>query len=236
MSYPYNGTQRSGAVPGILMLAVILFVLNLVFGWVAIPWPDWNVSSDHTVSADEKELRAALIERHERELARADEYIETAWNSSPAIDKLREGKYKPQPWCAIYVTAITSWVYQDLGLDPPFSGGETYGNLSTYILPRVMNDPGQNDVVDLVGWAKDNDRYYTRSDIRNGSHSLQLGDFVVFDQSNRRGSNHTGAVIAIDGNTITTAEGNASDRLLKNTYTNYLDVSDINGFVDVGFK
>lgn len=45
--------QRSGAVPGLIMLAVILFVLNLVFGWVAIPMPSMPTSSE--VGADTPE-------------------------------------------------------------------------------------------------------------------------------------------------------------------------------------
>jgi len=215
-------------------------VLNSTFGWFDTPLPNLSLpnfsSGDTQVAGDEGELRTALIERYEEEFDRSHQYVETSNNRSVAIDELTDGNYLGDAWCATFVTSITGQVYKDLGLDPPIYGGEGYdGDLADYILPRVM-DSNPNDVLSLVEWAKEEDRYYKRSDVRNGSHDLQPGDLVIFDQSDGRGSNHTGAVIEIDGDTIITAEGNASNQLQRNSYSNYLDISDINGFVDVGFQ
>jgi hypothetical protein len=199
--------------------------------------PDIDIAGavDTAPSGNQEELRAALVDRYHEELDRKSEYTETSENGSSAIDNLTPGGWQGsgiEAWCATFVTSITSQVYMDLGYDSPIYGGESYSNrLESYILPRVM-DTNPNDALSLVEWAKKEDRYYTREDIRNGTATIQAGDLIVFES----GRNHTGAVIEVNGDSITTAEGNISNTLDTRTYDNYIKNSEIHGFVDVGLR
>ncbi len=109
-----------------------------------------------------------------------------------------------QSWCANFV----SWVYMTAGVS--FTGGESGG----WRLPGV---PG------LESWFKANANFYQNLPTATAP---QPGDVVIFSNS---GSNadtsgnldHAGIVETVSGTTITTIEGNASNSVKRNTYTNY---------------
>lgn len=118
-----------------------------------------------------------------------------------------------QSWCANFV----SWVYMTAGV--PFTGGLSGG----WRIPAV---PG------LVDWFKANGKWYDNSP---GTSAPQPGDVIIFSYSggnaDTSGSlDHTGIIETVSGTTITTIEGNASNSVKQNSYTNYPSSNTIVGW------
>ncbi len=118
-----------------------------------------------------------------------------------------------QSWCANFV----SWVYMTAGV--PFTGGESGG----WRLPAVSG---------LVDWFKANGNWYDNS---AGATPPKPGDVIAFSYSGHgvdsSGSlDHTGIIETVSGTTLTTIEGNSSNSVRRNTYTNYTQISSIVGW------
>ena len=118
-----------------------------------------------------------------------------------------------QSWCANFV----SWVYLTAGR--PFTGGLNGG----WRLPGVTG---------MTAWFKANANWY---DNKPGSSAPQPGDAVMFSYSGGNADSsgtldHVGIIETVNGNTITTIEGNASNSVKRNTYNNYTTSNQIVGW------
>lgn len=132
------------------------------------------------------------------ELAKNIKEIPDGSNSGPGIDTYTDGN--PEFWCADFV----SWVYMTAG--SPFTGGSSGG----WRLPAVKG---------LEAWLTTNGIFVPYS---KTAPAPLPGDVITFDykkfEESANSQNHTGIIETVDGDTITTIEGNASDAVIRRTY------------------
>jgi hypothetical protein len=130
-------------------------------------------------------------------------------NAGPEVNKYTDNH--PEYWCADFV----SWIYKEAGT--PFSGGSSGG----WRLPAVTG---------LIAWLKANGTY-----VEQGPTATPPvpGDVITFNyktgNADTQSGNHTGIIETVDGDTITTIEGNASDAVSRRTY-NWKTATDISGW------
>jgi CHAP domain-containing protein len=94
-----------------------------------------------------------------------------------------------QPWCAYFATSM----WRDAGVNIP-----TYGR-----------------VADAYSWGEHHGTAYDRGDIAG---QARPGDMIMFG-SDKQHPEHVGLIEKVDGNKITTIEGNADDQVERITYT-----------------
>ena len=106
----------------------------------------------------------------------------------PRITKLYGWNLQNQPWCEVF----TAWLFiNTFGYDDGVA--MTYGGSAACATHAQL--------------YKNNGAWYT---------TPQKGDQIYFIYNG--GINHTGIVVDISGSTVTTIEGNSSDRVAVNTY------------------
>lgn len=105
----------------------------------------------------------------------------------------------PEEWCADFV----SWIYKEAG--KPFSDGLSGGW-------RINNVFSLDDYLS----AKHKGNYFLRED---SSQTPEPGDIIIFNDGGPR--THTGLVRSVQGNSITTIEGNLNDSVASRTIDNY---------------
>lgn len=96
-----------------------------------------------------------------------------------------------QPWCAYFATSM----WREAGVNIP-----KYGFTG-----------------DVYKWGERNHTAYDRGDIAK---QARPGDAILFGTGpTYGGSEHIGLIEKVDGNKITTIEGNSSDQVMRHTYT-----------------
>lgn len=133
---------------------------------------------------------------------------ETKPSSSSKVDKIldnarknlgyHEGpnnsnKWGPtgQPWCSYFATSM----WREAGVDIP-----KYGFTG-----------------DVYTWGERNHLAYDKADLAK---QARPGDAILFGTGpSWSGSEHIGIIEKVDGNKITTIEGNSSDQVMRHTYT-----------------
>lgn len=149
-----------------------------------------------------------MVQLAQAELARG--VRETSGNNES--DRIREyrtatagAERTPGPWCAYFV----SWLAREAGA-PIGAGGNGTGYVPT-----------------LEAWGRQEGRF-----VEQGSARPSPGDIVIFDWGGDGTPDHTGIVERVDADgRVHTIEGNASDTILRRTYSAGSD--DIKGYVRV---
>jgi hypothetical protein len=96
-----------------------------------------------------------------------------------------------QPWCAYFATSM----WREAGVNIP-----TYGFTG-----------------DIYKWGERHHCAYDRHDLAK---QARPGDAILFGtNSSWSGSEHVGIIEKVEGNKITTIEGNSSDQVMRHTYT-----------------
>lgn len=111
-----------------------------------------------------------------------------------------------EAWCADFV----SWVYKQAG--KPFTTGESGG----WRIPSVYA---------LDDYLSSQQIHFLKSD---RSKTPQPGDVIIMNDGGSR--MHTGLVYTVDGDSITTIEGNVSDKVATRTFDNYRTHEGIHAF------
>jgi hypothetical protein len=111
-----------------------------------------------------------------------------------------------EAWCADFV----SWVYKQAG--KPFTTGESGG----WRIPTVYA---------LDDYLKAQQTYFLKNDTAN---TPQPGDVIIMNDGGSR--MHTGLVYTVTGESITTIEGNISDKVTSRTFDNYRTHENIHAF------
>lgn len=136
-----------------------------------------------------------VIEVAERELAIGTKGCRTSTNGQCAAYT----DNTPEEWCADFV----SWVYNKAG--KPFSDGLSGGW-------RINNVFSLDDYLS----TKHKGNYFLRND---SSQTPEPGDIIIFNDGGPR--THTGLVRSVQGNSLTTIEGNLNDSVSSRTVENY---------------
>ncbi len=129
-----------------------------------------------------------IVEAAKKEYAKnGGKFLETGGeNTGPQVQKYTNGESGPgAPWCAWFV----SYVYDQAGLS--FEGSN---------LARPDGTISHTD--NLSAWFDQNGIHFTA---QSEEFSPKAGDVIMY------GGNHTGVVVKVDGDIITTIEGNTSD-------------------------
>lgn len=127
------------------------------------------------------------------------EYNRWYYNSNSAYGGVDDSKWA---WCAVFV----NWCMREAGV--PYD-----------VYPAQYRYSGiyAEGVSQVKKWFSDRSRYYSAS-----SYTPKVGDLAIFNHS------HIGVVAAVSGTghnaQVTVVEGNASQQVENNTYTNYGDM------------
>lgn len=111
-----------------------------------------------------------------------------------------------EAWCADFV----SWVHKEAGR--PFTGGESGG----WRIPGVFG---------LDDYLSSQQIHFMRDDTSN---TPQPGDIIIFNETGPR--SHTGLVYKVEGDKITTIEGNMNDSVMSREFDNYRNNQSIHAF------
>jgi hypothetical protein len=111
-------------------------------------------------------------------------------NNPGAVRSISNGAW--QPWCADFV----SQAYRN-------SGGSPFGH--------------QSSVAGILGWGRQNDRFFSARDAARNPGGMRVGDVAVWKQAGR---SHVGLVTGVnpDG-TFNTIEGNSGDAVRRRTHS-----------------
>ncbi|MNH58419.1 CHAP domain protein [compost metagenome] len=111
-----------------------------------------------------------------------------------------------EAWCADFV----SWVYKEAGT--PFTGGESGG----WRIPGVFG---------LDDYLSSKQVHFLKDDT---SQTPKPGDVIIFNETGPR--SHTGLVYTVEGEKITTIEGNINDSVITREFNNYRSNPSIHAF------
>jgi hypothetical protein len=151
-----------------------------------------------------------VIDVARAELAKKIHEDPNGCNCGPGVDDYTD--HNPEFWCADFV----SWVYKQAGT--PFTGGASGG----WRIPAAVG---------IANWMKAHGVWF---DNESGSGDPKPGDAIYFSHSHSGatgGANdHIGIIEKVDGDTLTTIEGNSGNAVNRNTYPGYRSNAEIIGW------